>query len=75
MTSHEVLDPKKRPNDANELLLFSDTSMNNETHSNEILHTVNIANHGSLCKRIIMIKKTSSNQPCGRDSECKMVRF
>ena len=22
-----------------------------------------------------MIKKTSLNQPCGRDSECKMVRF
>ena len=34
-----------------------------------------IANHGSLCKRVIMIKKTSSNQPCERDSECKMVRF
>ena len=38
VTSHEILDPKKRPNDANELLLFSDTSINNETHSNEILH-------------------------------------
>ena len=37
VTSHEILDPKKRPNDANELLLFSDTSINNETHSNEIL--------------------------------------
>ena len=37
-TSHDILDPKKRPNDANELLLFSDTSINNETHSNEILH-------------------------------------
>ena len=22
-----------------------------------------------------MIKKTSSNKPCGRDSECKMMRF
>ena len=22
-----------------------------------------------------MIKKTSSNQSCGRESECKMVRF
>ena len=22
-----------------------------------------------------MIKKTSSNQPCGRDRECKMVHF
>ena len=38
VTSHEILDPKKRPSDANELLLFSDTSINNETHSNEILH-------------------------------------
>ena len=38
VTSHEILDPKKRPDDANELLLFSDTSINNETHSNEILH-------------------------------------
>ena len=38
VTSHEILDPKKRPNDANELLLFSDTSINNETHSNDILH-------------------------------------
>ena len=38
MTSHEILDPKKRPNDANELLLFSDTFINNEMHSNEILH-------------------------------------
>ena len=35
VTSHEILDPKKRPNDANELWLFSDTSINNETHSNE----------------------------------------
>ena len=33
VTSHEILDPKKRPNDANELLLFSDTIINNETHS------------------------------------------
>ena len=38
VTSHEILDPKKRPNDANELLLFSDTSINNEAHSNESLH-------------------------------------
>ena len=38
VTSHEILDPKKRPNDANELLLFSNTSINNETHSNGILH-------------------------------------
>ena len=38
VTSHEIFDPKKIPNDANELLLFSDTSINNETHSNEILH-------------------------------------
>ena len=38
MTSHEILDPKKRHNDANELLLFPDTYFNNETHSNEILH-------------------------------------
>ena len=38
VTSHEFLDPKKRPNDANKLLLFSGTSINNETHSNEILH-------------------------------------
>ena len=38
VTSHEILDPKKRPNDANELLLFPDTSIINETHSNEILH-------------------------------------
>ena len=37
VTSHEIVDPKRRPNDANELLLFSDTSINNETHSNEIL--------------------------------------
>ena len=36
VTSHEILDPIKRPNDANELLLFSDTSISNETHSNEI---------------------------------------
>ena len=28
-----------------------------------------MANYGLLCKRINMIK-TSSNQPCGRDSEC-----
>ena len=33
------------------------------------------ANHGPFCKRIKMIKKTSSNKPCVRDSECKMVRF
>ena len=32
-----------------------------------------MANHGPLCMRTKMIKKTSSNQPCGRDSECKMV--
>ena len=38
VTSHEILDPKKRPNNANKLLLFSDTTINNETHSNEILH-------------------------------------
>ena len=38
VTSHEILDPKKRLSDANELLLFSDTSINNETHLNEILH-------------------------------------
>ena len=38
VTCHVILDPKKRPNDANELLLFSDTFINNETHSNEILH-------------------------------------
>ena len=38
VTSHEILDPKKRPNDAKELLLFFDTSINNETNSNEILH-------------------------------------
>ena len=34
-----------------------------------------MANHGPFCKRIKMIKKLSSNQLCGRDSECKMVRF
>ena len=33
------------------------------------------ANHGPICKRIKMIKRTSSNQSCGRDRECKMVRF
>ena len=38
VTSHEILDPKKRHNDANELLLFSDTTINSETHSNENLH-------------------------------------
>ena len=34
-----------------------------------------IANHGVLCEKIKMIKKTSSNQQCGRDNEYKMVRF
>ena len=34
-----------------------------------------MANHGSFCKRIKMIKKISSNQSCGRDRECKTVRF
>ena len=34
-----------------------------------------MANHGPLCKRIKNDKEISSNQPCGRDSECKMVRF
>ena len=38
VTSHEIWDPKKRPNDANELLLFSDTPINSETHSKGILH-------------------------------------
>ena len=40
VTSQEILDPKKRPNGANELLLFSDTSINNETHSNKDGHRV-----------------------------------
>ena len=35
---------QKRPNDANELLLFSDTFINNETHSNEILHIRMVTN-------------------------------
>ena len=44
---------------------------NDQHEENQIL-----ANHDSLCERLKMIKKTSSlNQPCGRDSECKMVRF
>ena len=34
-----------------------------------------MANHGPLCKRIKMIKKTPSNKSCGRDSEYKMVRL
>ena len=37
-----------------------------------------IRNYGklcALCKKIKMIKEAVSNQPCGRDSECKMVRF
>ena len=38
VTRHEILDSKKIPNDANEVLLFSDTSINNERHSNVILH-------------------------------------
>ena len=32
-------------------------------------------NHGLFCKRINMIKKTSSYRSCGRDRECKIVRF
>ena len=43
----------------------------NEQHE----HIKIMANHGPLCMRINMIKKTSSNQPFGRESECKMVRF
>ena len=34
-----------------------------------------MANHGPFCKRIKHDKKTSTNQSCGRDRECKMVRF
>ena len=34
-----------------------------------------MANNGPFCKRIKMINKTSSNQSCGRDRECKMERF
>ena len=49
------------------------TSILRQNELHEQIETM--ANHGPFCRRIKMIKKTSSNQSCGRDRECKMVRF
>ena len=34
-----------------------------------------MAIRGPLCTKTETIMETSSNQPCGRDSECQTVRF
>ena len=45
-------------------------------HQNEPHEQIEtIENHGPLCKRIKSAKKTSSNQPCGRDSETIIGAF
>ena len=49
------------------------TSVLRQNEPNEQIESM--ANHGPLCKRIKMIKKKFSNQPRGRDSECKIMRF
>ena len=43
MTSHDFFFISKRPNDGNELLQFSDSFINNETQSNEILNIIKVA--------------------------------
>ena len=43
MTSHEFFFISKRRNDLNELLPFSDSFINNETQSNEILNIIKVA--------------------------------
>ena len=43
MTSHELFFISKRPNDVNEVLPFSDSFINNETQSNEILNITKVA--------------------------------
>ena len=43
MTSHDFFLISKRPNDVNELLPFSDSFINNETQSNEILNIIRVA--------------------------------
>ena len=42
MTSHELFFISKRPNDVNELLPFSDSFINNEKQSNEILNIIKV---------------------------------
>ena len=43
MIRHDIFFILKRHNDANELLSFSDSFINNETHSNAILHIIKVA--------------------------------
>ena len=57
----------------NLLVCLSSASIFRQNEKHEQIEIM--ANHGPFCKRIKMIKKTSSNQSCGRDREYKMVRF
>ena len=54
MTSHEIF-IKKRPNDVNELLPFSDSFINNETQSNEILHIIKVASSIFFLRYFVII--------------------
>ena len=60
----------------NQIHICQTTVVEKHLHQIEQHEQIEInANHGPFCKRIKMIKKTSSNQSCGRDRECKLVSF